>query len=144
MRGQRTRGRAASAGSRMTPRGTLPYFGQRQQRPEARPEDPLPEADRALTISELLCHLPAQIVPKPRVTTYFIGAFVIQESLQPFSSTTTATTTSIMGAQPAIASAARPHHHQRCRGPARVRLEPSPLSANLRSPWIRPSSRRRP
>ncbi|KAL3177760.1 hypothetical protein MRX96_038898 [Rhipicephalus microplus] len=100
MRGQRTRGRAASAGSRMTPRGTPPYFGQRQQRPEARPEDPLPDAGRALTIPELLCHLPAGIAPKPGVTTYFVDDFVIEESLQPFSSTTTAKTTGIMGAQP--------------------------------------------
>ncbi|KAL3208374.1 hypothetical protein MRX96_039256 [Rhipicephalus microplus] len=100
MRGQRTRGQAASAGSRMTPRGTPPYFGQRQQRAEARPEDPFPEASRALTIPELPCDLPDRIVPKSGVTTYVIDGFVIEEYLQPFSSTTTATTTSIMGAQP--------------------------------------------
>ncbi|KAL3222118.1 hypothetical protein MRX96_050088 [Rhipicephalus microplus] len=84
----------------MTPRGTPPYFGQCQQRAEARPEDPLPEAGRALTIPELPCDSPARIVPKPGVTTYVIDGFVIEEYLQPFSSTTTATTTSIMGAQP--------------------------------------------
>lgn len=99
MRGRTTRGRAASAGSRTTPRGTPPYFGQRQQRAEARPNDPLPEAGRAFIISAPFLRLPAVIVSKSGVTTYFIDECVIQESPQPFSSTTVATTTGVGGAQ---------------------------------------------
>lgn len=105
MRGQKTRGRAASAGPCRTPRGAPPYSVQRQQRTESQPdiaEDSMPvaEAGRVLYISELFRRLPAQMVSKPGVTTHVIDGYVIQESLQPFSSsTTTATTTSVVGAQ---------------------------------------------
>ncbi|KAL3198378.1 hypothetical protein MRX96_014205 [Rhipicephalus microplus] len=79
--------------------GAPPYFGQHRQRPEARPNDPLREADRAFIISELFLRFPAQIVSKSGVTTYFIDGCVIQESPQPFSSTTVATTTAVGGSQ---------------------------------------------
>ncbi|KAL1484927.1 hypothetical protein MTO96_032276 [Rhipicephalus appendiculatus] len=102
MRGQKTRGRAGSAGTCRTPRGTPPYSAHRQQRPDSKPdiaEGPVPEADRVLSISELFRRLPAPMMSRPGVTTHVIDGYVIQESLQPFSSTTAATTTSVVGAQ---------------------------------------------
>ncbi|KAL3190618.1 hypothetical protein MRX96_019461 [Rhipicephalus microplus] len=70
-KGQKTRGRAIPTGSCNTPRGTSPYSGQRQQRPETRPEGPLAEAGRTLCISELFRRLPGQIASQSGVTTRF-------------------------------------------------------------------------
>ncbi|KAH8031265.1 hypothetical protein HPB51_014477 [Rhipicephalus microplus] len=96
------RGRAASTGSCRTSRCTPPYSRQRQERPETQPditEDPLPKACEVLPVSDLFRFLPAQMVSKPGVMTHVIDGYIIQESLQPFPSTTTATKTSIVGAQ---------------------------------------------
>ncbi|KAL3223347.1 hypothetical protein MRX96_027599 [Rhipicephalus microplus] len=102
MKGRKTRGLAASTSSCRTYRGTPPYSRQRQERPETQPDitkDPLPEACRVLPVSDLFRLLPAQMVSKPGVMTHVIDGYIIQESLQPFSSTTTATMTSTVGAQ---------------------------------------------
>ncbi|XP_065280945.1 polyhomeotic-like protein 2 [Dermacentor albipictus] len=102
MRGQKTRGRA-SAGTCRSPRGTPPYFSERQRggsqpslRDAGEAPPPVPET-RELSVSELFSRLPSHFVSKPGVTTHVIDGFVIQESPEPF--TTTAETTSAVGAQ---------------------------------------------
>ncbi|XP_075728872.1 polyhomeotic-proximal chromatin protein-like [Rhipicephalus microplus] len=102
VKGQKARSRAASTASCGTPRGTPPYSGQRPQRLETRSditEDPLHEACRALVLSDLSRLLPTPTVSKPGVITHVIDGYVIQESLQPLSTATAATTSSVEEAQ---------------------------------------------
>ncbi|KAH7938665.1 hypothetical protein HPB51_028818 [Rhipicephalus microplus] len=98
----RARKRAGSTGSCGTPRGTPPYSGQRSELPESRSditEDPLPDACRASVLSDLIHLLPAPTVSKPGVITHVIDGYTIQKSLQPLSTTTAATTSSVAEAQ---------------------------------------------